>query len=148
MEKFIGRERFNKEVVLINEIHDIKKIKDDVRIIAIEAENYEILKNINKDLVINIASFQEMDMDVIDNYFKYIYNQTTPFYFYLCNREAKQLPDGSLISFKKYKFNNQDEILADELCPWHNDFYTFKPPFFREYDGPTRHQLRKINFLN
>ena len=57
LEKFIGRERFNKEVVLINEIHDIKKIKDDVRIIAIEAENYEILKNINKDLVINIASF-------------------------------------------------------------------------------------------
>jgi len=125
-------------------MHDIKKIKDDVRVIAIEAENYEILKNINKDLVINIASFQEMD--IIDNYFNYIYNQKTPFYFYLCNREAKQLPDGSLIYFKKYKFNNQDEILADELCPWHNDFYTFRPPLFRQYDGTTRHQLRKINF--
>lgn len=148
LEKFIGRDSFNKEVVLINKIHDIKKIKDDVRVIAIEAENYEILRNIEKDLVINIASFQEMDMAVIDNYFEFIYNQKTPFYFYLCNREAKHLPDGSLISFKKYKFNNQDEILTDELCPWHNDFYTFKPPFIREYDGTTRHQLRKINFLN
>ena len=75
MEKFIGRDSFNKEVVLINKIHDIKKIKDDVRVIAIEAENYEILRNIEKDLVINIASFQEMDMEVIDNYFEFIYNQ-------------------------------------------------------------------------
>ena len=116
------------------------------RIIAIEAEKYHLLSKIKKDLIINIASFQEMDLDVISNYFKYLYNKgEESFYFYICNREEKFLPDGSLIRFKDYPFNSEDSILVDELCPWHQDFYVFKPPFIRKYDDPTRHQLRKVN---
>lgn len=145
LKKVIGSERFDKEVVMISTPNDLKKIKSDIRIVAIEAENYDIISQINKDLVINIVSFQEMDMEVINNYLKYIYSQKTPFYFYLCNRENKCLPDGSLISFKNYKFKKNDKVIIDELCPWHQDFYTFRPPFKMKYDGPIRHQIRSIN---
>lgn len=141
----IGDKRFEEEIVLIDDIKQLSKIEDKHKIIAIEAENYNLLSEIQKDLVLNIASFQEMDLGVITLYFKYIYKQKNkPFYFYLCNREEKFLPDGSLIRIKDYPFSESDKILVDELCPWHQDFYTFKPPFKRRYDGPTRHQLRKI----
>ena len=141
----IGDKRFEEEIVLIDDIKQLSKIEDKHKIIAIEAENYNLLSEIQKDLVLNIASFQEMDLGVINLYFKYLYKQKNkPFYFYLCNREEKFLPDGSLIRIKDYPFSENDEILVDELCPWHQDFYTFKPPFKRQYDGPTRHQLRKI----
>lgn len=144
----IGEKRFENEVLLIDDKNHLSKIEEKHRVIAIEAENYHILKEIKKDLVLNIASFQEMDMKVIKNYFKYLYNQTTkPFYFYLCNREEKFLPDKSIIKFKNYPFKKTDLILIDELCPWHQYYYTFKPPFKRYYDGPTRHQLRKINLI-
>lgn len=146
LEKVIGQKRFNQEVVLINQLDDIKKVDSSVRVIAIEAENYTFLKLIEKDLVINIASFQEMDMNVIHNYFDYLYAQRNkPFYLYLCNREEKTLPDGSKIAIAAYNLNNKDKILVDELCPWHQDFYTFRPPFIKKYDGPTRHQLRRVN---
>ena len=142
----IGDKRFDEEIVLIDDIKCLSKIDNKHKIIALEAENYNILSFIEKDLVINIASFQEMDLLVIKNYFEYLYNQKNKsFYLYLCNREEKFLPDGSLIKFKDYPFNPKDSIIIDELCPWHQDFYTFKPPFKRIYDGPTRHQLRKVN---
>ena len=87
-----------------------------------------------------------MDLDIISNYFKYLYNKgEESFYFYLCNKEEKFSSDGSSIRFKDYQFNCEDSILVDELCPWHQNFYLFKPPFIRKYDDPTRHQLRKVN---
>lgn len=144
--KIIGEKRFDEEVILVEDIKNLSKIEDNHKIIALEAENYNILSFLEKDLVLNIASFQEMDLAVIINYFKYLYKQKSKsFYFYLCNREEKFLPDGSLIRFKDYPFNPNDIIITDELCPWHQDFYSFKPPFIRLYDGPTRHQLRKVN---
>lgn len=149
LKKILGEEKFNNDVALIRTAKESKEIDHTTKVIAIEAENYSILKHIQKELVINIASFQEMDMEVVDRYFEYIYNQqSSPFYFYLCNRENKYLPDGSLISFGKYKFDDKDTVILDELCPWHQDFYSLKPPFFRTYDGPIRHQLRKINHPN
>ena len=145
LKKAVGNKRFNDEVELINDSNDLNKINPRTRIVAIEAENYSILKHVNKDLVINIASFQEMNVEVIDNYFSYIYKQTTPFFFYVCNRIKKCLPDGAIICFEKYKFKNEDLILIDELCPWYQDYYSLKPPFIRKYDGPIKHQLRRVN---
>lgn len=142
----IGDKRFEEEVILLDNKNDVTKIKANHKVIAIEAENYNILRVIDKDLVLNIASFQEMDLVVIKNYFKFLYTQKNKsFYFYLCNREEKFLPDGSLIRFKDYPFKTKDLLIIDELCPWHQDFYTFRPPFKRLYDGPTRHQLRIVN---
>ena len=146
LKRIIGEKRFDEEVILVEEIKNLSKIENKHKIIALEAENYNILSFVEKDLVLNIASFQEMDLGVIKNYFEYLYKQKNKsFYYYICNREEKFLPDGSLIRFEDYPFNPNDFIITDELCPWHQDFYTFKPPFKRLYDGPTRHQLRKVN---
>lgn len=142
----LGNKRFNNDVIIINELKDLDNIDSNIKLIAIEAENYSIIKRIEKDLVINIASFQEMEMEVVNNYLKFIYEQASPFHFYICNREKKSLPDNSLISIKDYKFNDKDKVIIDELCSWHQDFYTLKPPFIKKYDGPLRHQLRKVNY--
>ena len=145
LKKAIGDKRFETETAIINQKDCFNSLKSRHKFIAIEAENYELLKYINKDLVINIASFQEMSKEIIDNYFKFIYSKNgKPFYFYLCNREEKELPDGEKIKFKNYNFEFDDQILENELCPWHQYFYMKYPPFFKKYDGPTRHQLRLI----
>lgn len=141
--KAIGDSRFKNEVVLINERNSLMKLKKNHKVVFIEAANYDLLMDVEKDLVINIASFQEMSKKTIDNYFKYIYNGSkNPFYFYICNREEKELPDGEIIRFENYKFDSDDQILIDELCPWHQYYYTKRPFFFKKYDGPVRHQLR------
>lgn len=145
LKKAIGDEKFERETAIINSKDSINSLKSKHKYVAIEAENYELLRYINKDLVINIASFQEMSKQVIDNYFKFIYNKSGKrFYFYLCNREEKELPDGEIIKFKNYNFGSDDQILEDQLCPWHQYFYSKYPPFFKKYDGPIRHQLRLI----
>lgn len=84
-----------------------------------------------------------MSKQVMDNYFKFIYNKSGN-RFYLCNREEKELPDGGKIKFKNYNFGSDDQILENQLCPWYQYFYTKYPPFFKKYDGPIRHQLRLI----
>lgn len=145
LKKTIGDKRFEQELILINSKDSINSIKRCHKYVAIEAENFELLKYLNKDLVINIASFQEMTKETINDYFKFIYNKNgKSFYFYLCNREEKELPDGEKIKFINYNFKPDDLILVDELCPWHQFFYTKYPPFLKRYDGPTRHQLRKV----
>tara|TARA_B100001175_G_C19510726_1_gene643695 strand:- start:1493 stop:2143 length:651 start_codon:yes stop_codon:yes gene_type:complete len=142
----IGDKRFEKELILINSKDYLNNLKSSPRYVAIEAENFELLKYLKKDLVINIASFQEMTKEVISNYFKFIYNKNgKSFYFYFCNRQEKELPGGEKINFNKYNFKSDDQILVNELCPWHQYFYTKFPPFFKNYDGTTSHQLRKIN---
>ena len=55
-----------------------------------------------------------------------------------------EILDGEKIKFKNYNFEFDDQILENELCPWHQYFYMKYPPFFKKYDGPTRHQLRLI----
>ena len=134
LKKAIGDKRFERETAIINSKDSINSLKSKHKYVAIEAENYELLEYINKDLVINIASFQEMSKQVIDNYFKFIYNKSGKhFYFYLCNREEKELPDGEKIKFKNYNFEFDDQILENELCPWHQYFYMKYPPFFKKY---------------
>ena len=145
LKKAIGDNRFDRELILIESKECIKSLKSRHKFVAIEAENYELIKYLKKDLVINIASFQEMSKEIIDNYFKYIYNKSEePFYFYLCNREEKVLPDGEKISFNNYNFHPEDQIIVDELCPWHQYYYIKYPPFYKKYDGPARHQLRLV----
>jgi hypothetical protein len=145
LKKAIGDNRFNRELIFIDSKDCIKNLKSRHKFVAIEAENFQLLRYLEKELVINIASFQEMSKKVIDNYFKYIYNKSgVPFYFYLCNREEKVLPDGEKIIFDNYNFNPEDHIIVNELCPWHQYYYIKYPPFYKKYDGPTRHQIRLV----
>lgn len=120
---------------------------DDVRLIAIQASNHDLLRKVPMDLVVNIASMQEMDPPVISAYFEdlRLVSKLKPLYFYCCNREEKKLPDGVITRFSAYPWQPSDRVLVDELCPWHQQYYSVVPPFYRNYDGPTRHRLVEMS---
>jgi len=119
-------------------------------VIAIEAENHHLIQLCPIDLTINVASMQEMNPEVVAEYFTdiSIAAQKHSGYFYCCNREEKILPDGTLVKFKDYPWHLMSEILVDELCPWHLKYYNIKPPFYHNYDGVIRHRLAKSSSIN
>ena len=117
-----------------------------VKIVAVEAKNSNLLSFSSANIAFNIASMQEMNMPQIEEYFaqfrRLASNDT--FYFYCCNREEKQLFDGRIIKFEEYPWTDGDRHFFDELCPWHQYYYKFRPPFYSYYDGPIRHRFTKI----
>jgi hypothetical protein len=108
----------------------------------IEAEELSKLE-LNGDLFINIASMQEMNFDQINQYFEIIKNQELGTYFYCCNRESKELPDGSVINFRDYPWESL-EIELLEYCRWHQEFPMNRPPFKGKFDGPTLHSISRV----
>jgi hypothetical protein len=117
-------------------------------VIAIRAVDHELLRYCVVNFGINIASMQEMDPPIISEYFNDLRSISPkgPLYFYCCNREEKQLPDGTITRFSEYPWSAFDQIMVDELCPWHQQYYTFTLPFFRPYDGPSRHRLTVLSY--
>lgn len=113
------------------------KLSDDFT--YIEAERYREFK-LEAEIFVNIASMQEMDLKTINEYFSLIESQSQSVYFYCANRISKKLPDGSIINLNEYPWSGT-KVLIDELCPWHQKFPTIKPPFVRNFDGPTQHRL-------
>jgi hypothetical protein len=130
-----------------------KALKDsEVNVICIQADNSQLISNATIGLAINIASMQEMNPSVITEYFDFIRatpNQKT--YFYCVNRIEKTLPDGIVSKFSNYPWHQDDQIIVDELCPWHQYYYNFgRPPFYFQYDGAHQHKLLIMhkNFLS
>jgi putative sugar O-methyltransferase len=117
-----------------------------LQIIAIKAEDHQLIQKCPIDAVVNIASMQEMDPPVVNEYFNDMraIAVNREVLFYCCNREEKRLPDGTMSIFKEYPWLPGDKILVDELCPWHEFYYSTRPPFFRRYDGPNMHRLVKL----
>ena len=99
-------------------------------------KNFLLNKNI--DLFINIASFQEMNMKEINEYFTIIKNNKSK--LYCCNREYKKLIGNEEIYFKKYPWEDSKKIFWED-CPWHKKFYALKPPFICKYNGNNIHCL-------
>ncbi len=114
---------------------------------AIQASHHELLKDCPVDLALNIVSMQEMDPPVIEAYFDDLraIAARREVVFYCCNREKKTLPDGTVTCFDQYPWNESDQIIVDELCPWHQFYYVLRPPFYRPYDGPIRHRLMTLS---
>lgn len=119
---------------------------EEVKIIAVEAKNFEILAASEASLAFNIASMQEMNMPQINGYFSCLrmLAKQNDVYFYCCNRDEKTLPDGTLIQFDEYPWHSEDQHLVDDLCPWHQYYYRLMPPGYLKYDGPIRHRYTKI----
>ena len=145
----------NLSEVLINDYIILKKINTDMKksvelvddvnfltndkILTLVPSNFKkFLLNKNIELFINIASFQEMNEVEINNYFEIIKNNKAK--LYCCNREYKKLPGGEELYFEKYPFSNSKRILWED-CPWHQKFYSLKPPFIHNYDGNIKHCL-------
>jgi hypothetical protein len=151
IKKILSSNDFDNNVFLISEnekLNDIENLISNKKIIIlIEAKNHFLLDYLSFNLVINIASMQEMNKEVINEYFHHIHKKENV-YFYCCNREKKLLPDGTIIKFNEYPWLQNDKIMIDEICPWHQKYYTFSRPFYRKYDGEVIHQLRIMNQTN
>ena len=82
----------------------------------------------------------EMNLNDINNYFSRMRNQENETYL-LLQSYFKKLPDGQVINFKDYPWDKNDQIIFDEICPWHQKFPINKPPFISSFDGPIKHKL-------
>jgi hypothetical protein len=143
---------FSKEIshdvhpALLRDRRETEEVFQRHQIIFIEAENFKLLENLEIDLFVNIDSMQEMDAAVIAKYFEYMRSSLGfPCYFYCCNRIKKELPDGQSTSFFEYPWSEKDDIVFDELCPWHQKYPISRPPFWLPFDGPVQHRLVILN---
>lgn len=127
------------DIQIVEHEDDLNKEK---KIYLIPSHMKEILHKKKIDLFINIASFQEMEMSEINNYFEIIKSNKS--LLYCCNREHKKLPDGKDIYFNKFPWGKGKKILL-ENCMWHQKYYLFKYPFVRNYDGNIKHCLIDYN---
>ncbi len=118
---------FKKSVTLVDDINFSKK-KKLLTLVPSNFKNFLLNKDI--ELFINISSFQEINKNEIDNYFEIIKNNKSK--LYCCNREYKKLPDGEELYFDKYPFSNYKKIFYED-CPWHQKFYSLRPPFIKYY---------------
>lgn len=114
----------------------------DVRTIAVRADDAPWLGQAPIGLAINTASMGEMDPPVIAAYFDALRSAPNPAtLFYCSNRVEKISSDGFPIRFDEYPWSDDDDHLVDEMCPWHQSFYSLRWPFYRNYNGPIRHRL-------
>ena len=137
----------DESIVLVdNETDLIKAIsEDDIKLIYISANNHHLIRSVEISTVFNIASMQEMDQNIIEQYFNDIRNsKNDELYFYCCNRITKNLLDGTTTLFFNYPWIDSDKIIVDELCPWHQTYYSIKPPFYFKYDGAVQHRLVNV----
>lgn len=128
------------QIVLIESINDFENflMESSLKIGMLCADQSHLLAERMVELFINIASFQEMRLDTVSHYFEIVQSNFAS--LYCCNRVSKVLPDGEALIFEEYPWGTAD-ILMDELCPWHQHFYSSRPPFVRPYDGPTQHRI-------
>ena len=157
LKSWMGDADFEKNVTLVTDkkslINAISYENDTSqsfgKVIAIQAENHHLIKECIIDIAINIASMQEMDPPVINDYFDdlRVAAKKNKTYFYCANRESKKLPDGTVTRFYDYPWSNGDKIISDEICPWHKFYYKFIPPIYYEYDGPIRHRLVELQAI-
>lgn len=141
---FDARTRFirdGKDIVNFGDFSDPQP-----RLFALRARDASLLKGVPADIFVNVASMQEMLAKDVYTYFEAMRTvaETREVFFYCCNREEKRHPDGSVIRFSGYGWQDDDEIIADGPCPWHQRHYTLVPPRYLPYDGPIVHRLAKI----
>lgn len=141
---YISKSAPNETLALVHTLEEYKEALEskDIRFIAVMADDSGFLEQGPIGLAINIVSMQEMDPAVIADYFKSLRNsQGTQTLFYCCNRKEKSLPDGTNVRFNEYPWDSSDQVIIDELCPWHQFFLRARPPFINRYDGPIQHRL-------
>ena len=116
------------------------------RLLAFRAQDQHFLGDLPVDVVTNVVSMQEMRSADINGYFGQMRRVASErqVHFYCCNRDEKELPDGSVIRFVDYPWSADDTVLTDEACPWHQNYYSLRPPSYRRYDGPHRHRLIRV----
>jgi hypothetical protein len=117
------------------------------------AEDLKPLERFDLDVAANIASMQEMQVPVIENYFALLRRRLRPDnLFYCCNRESKTLYGGEVIEFYSFPWVEKDRHLVEGPCPWHQYSFSRRPekgpkilglkvPLVTYYDGRHLHRL-------
>lgn len=78
-----------------------------------------MLHNCLFDVVININSMQEMNIETTQYYFKYIRGHVSETgLFYCSNRLEKKMPLGEVSRFNDYPWSEADIYIYNERCPW------------------------------
>ena len=125
-----------------NKIQVIENVDDEIlsdkKLILIPSHLKESLLDKNINLFVNIASFQEMTIDEINNYFRIIKSNKS--LFYCCNREYKKLDGGEELYFDNYPWGDITKKIYED-CPWYQTYYQFKYPFIRKFNGNIKHCL-------
>ncbi len=132
----------NFTLVKDKEAYNASLSNKDIDCILIQANNSKLIESSGVGLAINICSMQEMNPNIISDYFNFIRNsknQNT--FFYCANRISKKLPDGTTVNFFDYPWHPKDTIIIDELCPWQQKYYNISRPFYCPYDGKHQHRL-------
>lgn len=136
-------------VCLVENIIDMRSAKMDpeIRVVLVKAMHSNILYESGADTAFCIAAMQEMNYSDIDQYFHQmrLLALNGEFTFYCCSRESKTLPGGQGIQFKKYPWSENDRVIFDEACPWHDKYYRHMIPIYYNYDGLHRHRLTKMS---
>ncbi len=122
------------------------------------SEDMNILRSFEFDIVINIASMQEMNQQTIAKYFKLLRDvMRNDNLFYCSNRISKLLVGGEHIKYDEYPWITDDVHLTDEICPWHRYFFSptpvnvirtnfrFQIPTIKRYDGLSRHRVTVLS---
>jgi len=115
--------------------------RTDIRVLAVRADFFQVLRNAPLQLGINILSMMEMTPAVTEGYFGVlracVRAETA---FYCCNRTEKTLSDGTITRFMDYPWNSADQILVDEYSPWDQIGYHGRLPFYYRAN-PIWHRL-------
>lgn len=106
-------------------------ISSNSKVAIVSAEDFKCLLGVEIDVFVNMSSMQEMTKVAISDYFELI--QNTNAYFYCCNREEKELPDGTIIRFDEYPWGSA-KFLMKEVCPWMRKTMNLTRPFIRRQE--------------
>ena len=119
-------------------VEDVNNYSKDSIMTLIPSSKKKFLIDKKIELFININTFQEIPHYEINEYFEIIKKNKSK--LYCCNREYKKLPGGEELYFEKYPFSNSKKIFWED-CPWHQKFYSSRPPFIHSFDGNIKHCL-------
>lgn len=140
------RKRFpHVEIILVENRYQMEAALNQSKetVIALRADFQDLIRHAPISVAVNISSMHEMQPSVVERYFSNLrYTNCEQTYFYCCNRIRKKLPDGTVTEFTKYPWHDKDDIIVDELCPWHQKYYIF--PRYLKYDGPIQHRFVRL----
>ena len=134
----------DENIALVQNSDEIKTAVacEDTRIIAVRADDADILAQAPVTLGINISSMMEMTPPVTAAYFDVLRrapaDQTA---FYCSNRATKEWADGTVIRFSEYPWHDEDRLLVDGPCPWNRFGYRRRPPFYFRRKSLVKHRL-------
>jgi len=131
-------------IALVQSAEDMSQVLTDqsTRIIALQADNADLLAVAPVTLGINILSMIEMEPQVTAAYFDILRrcpSERTA--FYCANHFEKFWADGTIIRFYEYPWDDEDTYLVDEPCPWDQYGYRARPPFYYARPSQSLHRL-------